>query len=297
MSLRPVLCILGPTASGKSAVAHAVARELDATILAVDSMTVYRGMDLGTAKPTAAERAEVPHRGLDLADPTEAFTVARWLAEADATLAGGRPVVAVGGTPLYWQSLFRGLFDGPPANAAFRASLDDTPTDELHRRLRDVDPASAVHANDRKRTVRALEVHALTGVPLTEHQRQWDSGPDRVESARFALAHDRPALNRRINARVKATIDAGWLGEVRALLDRHGDLSPTARAAAGYDLLSRVVRGQTRLDDAIEQIKIRTRQLAKRQMTWFRRFDRVTWLPGDAEDNARRVLDTTADVG
>ena len=290
-----MICILGPTASGKSAVAHLVARELGATILAVDSMTVYRGMDLGTAKATAAERARVPHRGLDLAEPTETFTVARWLAEADATSSGGRAVVAVGGTPLYWQSLFRGLFDGPPADAGFRRSLDDLPNDALHRRLRAVDPASAVHANDRRRLVRALEVHALTGVPLTEHQRQWDAGPDRVPGVRFALAWDRPDLNRRINARTRAMLDAGWPEEVRGLLDRHGDLSPTARAAAGYDLLSRVARGTMRLDDAAEQIKIRTRQLAKRQMTWFRRFDRVTWLPGDAgpAENARRVLDAS----
>ena len=291
---RPVCCILGPTAGGKSALAHDVAKRVGGVVLAVDSMTVYRGMDVGTAKATAIERAEVPYRGLDLAEPTETFTVARWLAEADDAVAGQRPVVAVGGTPLYWQSLFRGLFEGPPADAEYRHELAGWEERELQRRLAEVDPAAAarIHRNDRKRLVRALEVFHLTGRPISELQRQWDAGPDRIESVRFGLSWDRPILNRRINARTKAMIEAGWLEEVRDLLDRYGELGPAAGEAAGYRLLSKVVRGQMKLDDAVEQIKISTRQLAKRQMTWFRRFERVTWLAGDLSvvENADRVL-------
>lgn len=284
----PVLAILGPTASGKSAVAHAVAKRLNGVVLAVDSMTVYRGMDVGTAKPTAADRADVPYRGLDLAEPTEGFTVARWLAEADRVLAEGRPVIACGGSPLYYQSFFRGLFDGPPADEAIRASLADVPEAELRQRVAAVDPASAarIARNDRRRLTRALEVHTLTGIPLTTHQQQWDAGPDRLASIRFGLAWERPLLNRRINARARAMLADGWLEEVGVLLDRHGELSSAARDAAGYRLLSNVHRGRMKLDDAFEQIKIKTRQLAKRQMSWFRRFERVTWLPGDADLDA-----------
>jgi tRNA dimethylallyltransferase len=301
----PVTAILGPTASGKSALAHEVARRSDAILLAVDSMTVHRGMAIGTAKPTAAERAEVDYRGLDVIEPTETFAVARWLEVADATLAeakeAGRPVVAVGGTPLYWQALFRGLFDGPAADADFRTTLADVPDDELLSRLAAVDPdaAARLHVNDRKRLVRALEVYTLSGRTITELQRQWDAGPDRVRSVRFGLHWPRPELNRRINARSRAMLEAGWLDEVHKLLDTHGNLSATAGEAAGYALLTQVVRGERTLADAAEQIKIRTRQLAKRQMTWFRRFENVTWLPGDGdfETHVARVVRSVTGPG
>ncbi len=292
--MSPLCVILGPTASGKSALAHAVAREADAVVLAVDSMTVYRGMDIGTAKPTAAERAEVDYRGLDLVDPNETFSVADWLEMADAVLAEGRPVVAVGGTPLYYQSLFRGMFEGPPADAAIRRELAGWEERELQQSLAEVDPEAAarIHRNDRKRLTRALEVHRLTGQTITALQQQWASGPDRIESVRVGLNWPREQLNRRINARAKAMLAAGWLDEVRDLLDRFGELSPSAGEAAGYRYLGEVVRGTRLLDDALEQIKIKTRQLAKRQMTWFRRFERVAWLPGDAsvEANVQQVL-------
>ena len=294
---RPLCVILGPTASGKSALAHAVALAVGADVLAVDSMTVYRGMDLGTAKPTPTERAEVPYHGLDLADPNESFTVARWLAEAARVIgesgAAGRPLVLVGGTPLYFQSLFHGLFEGPPADAAYREELAALATDDLHRQLAAVDaPAAArIHANDRKRLTRALEVFRATGTPISAQQTQWSQGP-RNPSVRFGLAWERPELNRRINARARQMLAAGWLDEVRALLDRHGDFSPTAAEAAGYRLLADVARGRLRHDDAAELIKVKTRQLAKRQMTWFRRFEGVTWLPGEAplEQNVQAVL-------
>ena len=256
-------------------------------ILAVDSMTVYRGMDLGTAKPTPAERAEVRYHGLDLVRPNESFTVARWLEAAEATIADaaarGVPLILCGGTPLYYQSLFHGLFDGPPADMAFRRSLDPLSGDELRARLATVDAITAerLHANDRRRLVRALEVHRATGRPISEQQTQWSNGP-RYKSVRFGLAWDRPTLNRRINLRAKQTVAEGWPEEVRGLLEQYGDFSDTARDAAGYRLLADVARGRLSLDDATEQIKIKTRQLAKRQVTWFRRFEAVTWLPGEA---------------
>ena len=296
--MAPPLCvILGPTASGKSAVAHAVARGAGAAVLSVDSMAVYRGMDIGTAKPTPAERAEVAYHGLDLAEPTETFTVARWLAEAEAVLsdqATAGPTVLVGGTPLYYQALFHGLFEGPPADAAFREQLQALPEAELHRRLAEVDPAAAVwiHANDRKRLTRALEVHHLTGAPISGQQTQWESESRRYPSLRFGLSWPREELNRRINARTKQMLASGWLEEVRGLLKHHGRFSSTAAEAAGYRLLAEVVQGRLSPDEAVEQIKIKTRQLAKRQMSWFRRFKEVHWLPGDAppEENAAIIL-------
>ncbi len=291
----PICVILGPTASGKSALAHAVAKASDGVVLAVDSMTVYREMDIGTAKPTDEERRGVTYRGLDLVRPNESFTVAQWLAEADRVIAQGRAVIACGGTPLYYQSLFRGMFEGPAADEAFRGTLVDVPVEELHRRVTEIDPPAGIriHRNDRRRLTRALEVLHLTGRPISEQQREWESGPDRLESVRFGLSWDRPALNRRINARVKQMIDAGWLQEVRGLLETYGQLSPTAGEAAGYRLLSQVVAGRMKLEDAIEEIKVKTRQLAKRQMTWFRRFERVNWLGGDApvETNVQRILE------
>jgi tRNA dimethylallyltransferase len=258
-------------------------------------MTVYRGMDIGTAKPTPAERAEVPYHGLDLADPNEIFTVARWLAVAEPLVERPPgPLVLAGGTPLYFQALFHGLFAGPPADPGLRQELAQVPTEELHHRLAAVDVAAAarIHVNDRKRLTRALEVFEATGQPISQQQTQWAADEPRFASVRFGLSWSREDLNRRINARTRQMLANGWLDEVRGLLDLHGGFSPTAAEAAGYSLLAEVVRGRMPLEEAAEQIKIRTRQLAKRQMSWFRRFSDVTWLPGDAplEQNVAAVL-------
>jgi tRNA dimethylallyltransferase len=286
---------MGPTASGKSALAHAVAVVTGAEILSADSMSVYRGMDIGTAKPSAAERGEVPYHGLDLVNPDETFTVARWLELADAVIAETTaPLVLVGGTPLYFQALFQGLFEGPPAEPAFRLELAGIEPAELYRQLKAIDPAAAarIHPNDRKRLTRALEVFKATGRTISEQQSQWESPTPRYPSVRFALAWPREELNRRINARTRQMLAAGWLDETRQLLATYGRFSVTAAEAAGYALLSQVARGELELEEAAEQIKIRTRQLAKRQMTWFRRFRDVRWLAGDAslEENVAAVL-------
>ena len=295
----PLLVILGPTGSGKSALAHEVAKCVGGEILAVDSMTVYRGMDIGTAKPTPAERAEVVYHGLDLVDPNEFFTVARWVELTEGLIVEARergvPLLLCGGTPLYYQSLFFGLFDGPAADPALRERLAGMTVEQLHSRLAEVDreAAARIHVNDRRRLTRAIEVFELTGEPISRQQTQWDEGP-RFESVRFGLHWPRPDLNRRINARAKQMFAQGWLEEVRSLLDEYGGFSPTAAEAAGYRLLADVVQGRMKLEDAFEQIKIKTRQLAKRQMTWFRRFEGVQWLPGDAllGQNADTVLQT-----
>ena len=292
----PLTAIIGSTASGKSALALALARRTGAEILCVDSMTVYRGMDIGTAKASAQERAEVPHHLLDVADPTESFTAARLVARADEVIADAArrkvPLIAVGGTPMYFKTLFEGLFEGPGANAALRERLMNEPLDELYARLSKVDPGAIarIHANDQRRIVRALEVYELTGKPISDHQREW--GVQVRHQARWlGIRWETEPLNRRINARVKQMMQAGWLQEVQGLLERYGTLSRTASEATGYAELVAHLQGKMTLDDAFEQTKIHTRQLARRQTKWFRRFEYVRWIDGD-----KLATDSTAVV-
>ncbi|HWE02078.1 MAG TPA: tRNA (adenosine(37)-N6)-dimethylallyltransferase MiaA [Tepidisphaeraceae bacterium] len=279
--------IVGPTASGKSDLAMALARSVSGEILSVDSMQVYRQMDIGTAKPSPAERGAVRHHLIDLVDASESFTVAGFVEAADAVIADaarrGVPLVATGGTPLYYKALFEGLFEGPGADAAIRQRLNLLDGEELHRRLAEVDPPAAgrIHLNDTKRLVRALEVYELTGKPITSLQTEWGAGRARHAARWIGLQWDRDALNRRINARVKSMMAAGWLEETRLLLQSHGSLSPTAAEATGYRDLIDHIGGKTSLEEAVEQIKIATRQLARRQMKWFRRFPNVKWIAGD----------------
>jgi len=292
-----LLVIFGPTASGKSALAMEVARQSGAEILSADSMQVYRHMDIGTAKPTAAERAEVLHHGVDVVEPVEEFTVAKFVTLADATIAqateSGRPLIITGGTPLYFKSLFDGIFEGPGADAALREELRTLPNAVLHAQLSHVDPTAAarIHENDTKRLIRAIEVFKLTGKPITSWQTEWAAGGSRHQATFIGLQWERDALNRRINARAKLMIEAGWLEETRALYDRFGNLSLTSGEATGYRHLHAHLGGLMTLDDAVEQIKISTRQLARRQMKWFRRFPETTWLNGE-----RPTIDLCADV-
>lgn len=282
-----IFAIIGPTASGKSALALAMAERIGAEILCVDSMTVYRGMDIGTAKPHADERQRVRHHLIDVAAPTEMFAVAKFVELADAVIADAIarhvPLIAVGGTPMYFKALFEGLFEGPGADDETRARLRCESNDTLYARLKEVDPIAAdrIHSNDQRRLVRALEVYELTGKPISSFQTHWTDEPTHRHAARWiGLRWDRDVLSRRINARVKQMIEAGWADEVRGLLDKHGELSQTAAEAAGYSELIAHVRGKCSLADAIEQIKISTRQLSRRQIKWFRRFRNVHWIDG-----------------
>lgn len=282
-----LLVLLGATASGKSALAMEIARRVGGEILCVDSMTVYRGMDIGTAKPTLQEQSEVRHHLLNLVEPTEQFTVARFVEMTDATIADagrrGVRLIATGGTPLYYKSLFEGLFDGPQADAELRQRLTAMGNEALHARLSEVDPPAAarIHVNDTKRLVRAMEVYELTGQPISSWQQEWATGKLRHEAVFIGLAWEKEALSRRINARVKGMMQADWLEEVRGLLERYGTLSRTAAEATGYAELIAHVQGRMKLDDAVEQIKIATRQLARKQMKWFRRFANTQWIAGD----------------
>jgi tRNA dimethylallyltransferase len=281
-----ILVILGPTASGKSALAMALAEAIGGEILSADSMQVYRGMAIGTAKPTADEQRRVQHHLIDVVDPTENFAVSQFVERADAAVADAAhrsvPIIVTGGTPLYYKSLFEGLFEGPSADETIRQRLNEQPLDALHARLAQIDPPSAqrIHVNDRRRIVRALEVYEITGQPISSLQTDWTSGAKRHAATWFGLNWEKDALNRRINARVKQMIEQGWLEETRSLLDQYGTLSQTAAEATGYHELIAHLKGEMSLDDAIEQIKIATRQLARRQMKWFRRWPQVKWLDG-----------------
>jgi len=299
-----VVFILGCTASGKSAVGLALARRIGGQILSVDSMKVYRRMDIGTAKPSAEARAAVPHHGIDLVEPSESFSVAEYVRHADAAIdaihAAGATALAVGGTSLYIRALSEGLFEGPSADPELRAALgrraETEGLDALHRELATVDPAAAerIHPNDRRRIVRALEVHALTGTPISDLQRQWDL-ERRYDAVFVGLRRDRTDQNRRINRRVKRMMEAGLRGEVAALLAEPKGLSEQAAAAVGYAELIAHLRGQATEAEAVERIKINTRRLAKKQRTWQRRFHGVQWIDLAEHDAPEAVAERIVD--
>ncbi|HOD80757.1 MAG: tRNA dimethylallyltransferase [Planctomycetes bacterium ADurb.Bin126] len=293
--------ILGCTACGKGAVGRALARRLGAEIVSVDSMKVYRRMDIGTAKPPPAVRAEIPHHGIDLVEPWEPFSVAQYLAAADAAIADihsrGRIPLAVGGTSLYIKALTEGLFDQGSADPAIRVELEGRADAEglpaLHAELARVDAEAAarIHPNDRKRIVRALEVHRLTGQPISRLQSQWDAGQSRYDCVRIGLRRDKDEQSRRINLRATRMVQAGLRDEVAALLaDPHG-LAPQAAQAVGYAEMIDHLAGRCTLDDALEQIKINTRRLAKKQRTWHRRWGDVLWFDTTGQDDPNPIAD------
>ena len=290
-----VIVVMGPTASGKSALALAMARAAGPAVelVSADSMQVYRGMDIGTAKPTTSERSEVIHHGLDLVDPThDGFTVEDWLGHAHAALAAiharGGVAIVVGGTNLYAKALIEGLFDGPPADPALREELGTWELDALRSELVRIDPVAAdrIHRNDRRRTIRAIEVFRATGTPISVLQAQWRDRPVALPDgwSLIGITMGVEANNRRINARVRGMRAMGLVDEVRSLLGA-GGFGAQAATAVGYRELIAHLHGAGSEDDAFEAIKIATRQLAKQQRTWLKRFADTpgsTWI--DAGD-------------
>ncbi|HEV3495745.1 MAG TPA: tRNA (adenosine(37)-N6)-dimethylallyltransferase MiaA [Actinomycetes bacterium] len=272
--------LVGPTASGKSAMALEAARRLgDVELVSADSMQVYRGMDVGTAKPTPAEQAEIPHHLLDLADPGEDFSVARFQAAATEAVAGiearGRRALVVGGTGLYVQAVVDGLAL-PGEWPALRAELETQPPEELHARLVVLDPAAAsrIEPGNARRLVRALEVTLGSGRPFSS----FGPGVGAYPATRFRLAGvwlPRWVLADRIAARYRDQVAAGFLDEVRRLQD---EMSRTARQALGYKELLDHLAGACTLEEAVARAVARPRELARRQRAWFRRDPRITWL-------------------
>lgn len=268
-----VLVICGPTAAGKTAIALRLAEETPSLVVSADSRQVYRGFDVGTAKPTREELAGVPHRGIDVANPTSRYTAALWAQRADAWIAeaiaeGRRPIV-VGGTGLYVRALFEGLFEEPPLDVERRRRLEAIigalPVDELRRWAMQLDPGRA-HLG-RTQLLRSIEIALLTGRRLSELHRE------RPRSTRwrprYLVVDPGPALADRIGARIDEMLDHGWPDEVRRLMQTIPADAP-AWNATGYDVVRRLVRGELTRDAARNQILIDTRQYAKRQRTWFR---------------------------
>jgi tRNA dimethylallyltransferase len=283
--------LTGPTASGKTSVALELAKLLDAEIISLDSMAIYRGMNIGTAKPTAAERGQVAHHLIDIADPCESYSLNQYLDAAHAKIAEirarGHEVLFVGGTPLYLKSLLRGIFQGPAADWEFRrqvsAELETVGVGALHARLAQVDPLSAakLSPNDVRRIIRALEVQKITGQPISHLQEQFEIAHRADECRVFVLDWPRPQLHARIDARVERMFAAGLAEEVSRLLVRYGELGRTASQAVGYAEAIELVAGRVALAETIERTKTRTRQFAKRQMTWFRSMAECRWVPVD----------------
>jgi tRNA dimethylallyltransferase len=291
-SIREPLYLVGPTAAGKSAVALALARRLDAEIVSADSMQVYRGMDIGTAKPSPAERAAVPHHLIDVAEVSDRFNVARYVELARAAIAGiqrrGRTPLIVGGTGLYLRALGEGLGETPDRDPALRAALEAMGRERVLEELRRVDPEAAarIGPHNLRRLVRALEVCRLTGRKSSELRRAWDL----ERSPRMhGLERDRADLYARCDARVEAMFRAGLVDEVRSLLSRGLGENTTARQALGYKEVIAHLRGEATLADTIALVKTRTRQFAKRQITWFRHQARVEWVRVALDDSAEAI--------
>jgi len=285
--------LTGPTASGKTAVGVELAKILNAEIISLDSMAVYRGMDIGTAKPTDAERRCILHHLIDIVAPNDEFSVAEYRDHAWRAVQGiwerGNEVLFVGGTPLYLTALLRGLSNGPPPDWDFRRQVglevQQFGSQALHDRLGQVDPLSAakLHPHDVKRMTRALEVQRVTGQPISHLQTQFDEGRPSGECRVFKLDWPRAELYARIDNRVDRLFDNGLVDEVRGLLATYGDFSQTARQAVGYREVLDYLSGATTLEAAIEGVKTRTRRFAKHQETWFRRLSECHIFPMDTD--------------
>lgn len=296
--------LTGATATGKTAIALALARALDAEIISMDSMAIYRGMDLGTAKPTSDEQAVVTHHLIDVVEPEEEYSVAQYLdaaAECFAEIRSrGREVLFVGGTPLYLKALLRGFFEGPPANWELRQEIeseaDAIGSQALHERLQQVDPvaASLIHPNDARRLIRAIEVYRATGQPMSHQQTEFEEGRPAEACRVFVLQRSREEQYERINARVDQMLARGLLDEVKQLTSGGRSLGRTASQAVGYREALAHLNGELNVETMTERIKTRTRQFAKRQGTWFRSLSECRFVPisleEDAESIAERVI-------
>lgn len=305
----PAICLMGPTASGKTALAVALARQYPLEIISVDSAQVYRGLDIGTAKPSPELRREVPHHLVDIAEPTESYSAARFrrdaLAAMDEITRAGRIPLLTGGTMLYFRALLQGLSPLPAARPDIRKRLDEQARREgwpaLHQRLAEVDPESAarIHPHDSQRIQRALEVWEATGQAMTELYAGTADIPLEYRVIRLAVAPaERAALHRRIGERFRHMIEAGFEDEVAALMRRPGmDPALPAMRAVGYRQISEYLGGLRTREAAIERGIIATRQLAKRQLTWLRREAGLYWLDSDDPELFSRTLSYLREAG
>ena len=303
-----IICIAGPTASGKTALAVELAKELNGEVVSCDSMQVYKRMDIGTAKPTAEEMQGIPHHMLDVAQAWEDFSVSRYCNQAapivDDIIAQGKTAIIAGGTGLYMDSLIRGNNFAPFPSTGVREALEARAEAEgiqpLLEELAQVDPESTgrLHPSDRKRIIRALEVYRETGITITEHNRRTREVPPKYRPVWLGLDFsDRAALYRRIDRRVERMLEAGLLDEIRSLLESGIPETCTAMQAIGYKEFLPVLRGERGLCDAAAEVCQSSRRYAKRQLTWFRRNPNLHWIvreedgaPDEIIRQARQIL-------
>ena len=302
--MNKLICIAGPTASGKTALSIALAEALDAQIVSCDSMQVYKYMDIGTAKPTVEERKGIVHHMLDVAEPDEDFSVSRYCAMADPIvadiLARGQTAIVVGGTGLYMDSLIRGNAFAPFPSSGVRERLEAEPIEDVYARLSAIDPEAAarLHLSDKKRIIRAMEVYLETGITITEHNRRTQLLPNKYDPVWFALEDEnRQDLYDRIDRRVELMLEQGLVEEIRSLLVRGIPKKATALQAIGYKEFLAALDGQCTLAEAAAQVQQASRHYAKRQLTWFRRNPAIHWLrrkPGTGNEEilmqARQIL-------
>jgi tRNA dimethylallyltransferase len=282
-----LLVIVGPTGSGKTELSLQLAERTGGEIVSADSQQVYRGMDVGTGKASAEEQARVPHHLLDVLDPDEEMTAARFVELADAAIAEvdarGRPVIVVGGTMLYVRALLRGLFEGPAADTELRARLsaqaDARGVASLWEDLKSVDPESAerIHDTDLRRLIRALEVHRLTGVPLSEHHRQHQMQAPRYQAKLVGLQPEREQLYKQIDARVEAMVAEGLVEEVQGLCSRGYGPELRSQQAIGYGEVHEMLAGELDMPAMVELIQRNSRRYARRQLSWYRGDASVQW--------------------
>ena len=298
--MKSPIFIAGPTAAGKSEIALALAEQLGGEIISADSMQVYRGLDIGTAKPSPAERARVPHHLIDICNLTESFDAAQFIRLAQKAVAEiqsrGRVPVFCGGTGLYFKALLSGLGEAPSANPELRDELEAASFESLLGELRERDPEAyeKIDKQNPRRVIRAVEVIRLTGKKFSEQRAEWKAEGGKRKAENFFCINRPPAdLHARINARVDAMFARGLVDETRELLRRGLEQNKTAMQAIGYRQVAEHLRGEHPLAETIEQVKIRTRQFAKRQLTWFRRQLDPEWIelkPDEPPENCLRTI-------
>ena len=299
--MKRIAAVVGPTASGKTALAVALAKQFNGEVVSADSMQIYRKLNIGTAKPTAEEMQGVPHHMLDVADPGESYSVSRYEKEATACvediLSRGKLPILCGGTGLYVDALIRGGgFLESGVDSGLRAQLEEEWTvrggEAMLQRLASFDPDSAarLHLNDKKRIIRAVEVYLQTGITITAHNARTAALPPRYDAVMIGLRTEpRQILYSRIDRRVTKMLDAGLEQEARQLLES-GDLAGTAAQAIGYKEMLAYFRGEATLEQAADLIRQKSRNYAKRQLTWFQRDDRVHWITYNQPESEAEVF-------
>ncbi len=299
-----ILFVAGPTASGKEDLSFRLATRLGGEIVSLDSMKLYRGMDIGTAKAPAERREKVPHHMIDVADPWETFSVARYVEEATRVIGEVRarerlPIVS-GGTPLYLKGMLSGIFSGPPADWNVREELAARVRAEglqaLHRELEGADPAAAarIHPNDERRIVRALEVKRLTGRPISDLQTQWTGETRLAGAVLVGLRRAREDLHHRINRRAERMFGEGLVAEVARLAADPRGFARGPKQAVGYKEVLDHLEGRTTLEEALVEVKKRTRHFAKHQMTWLKRFSGIRWVDAAEGEDPERIVSRAA---